>query len=136
MHWGIRRNRWLFRERNEIGFGSLPVLQMSNPRRNPFPERGALQTKTEGRGQKPMGAHQEQRYSVQHDAHVAGDPLFRTWATLYDFSTHLSSRTDWLCAESRNSIPSPTPHWRTGIDNENGDGATVFSWQQLSQPLS
>ena len=28
-HWRVRRNRWLFRERNETGFGSLPVLEVS-----------------------------------------------------------------------------------------------------------
>ncbi len=28
-HWSVRRNRWLFRERNETGFGSLPVLEVS-----------------------------------------------------------------------------------------------------------
>ena len=28
-HWDVRRNVWLFRERNETGFGSLPVLEVS-----------------------------------------------------------------------------------------------------------
>ena len=28
-HWGVRRNRWLFRERNETGFGSLAILEVS-----------------------------------------------------------------------------------------------------------
>lgn len=28
-HWSVRRNRWLFRERNETGFGSLPILEVS-----------------------------------------------------------------------------------------------------------
>ena len=28
-HWEVRRNVWLFRERNETGFGSLPVLEVS-----------------------------------------------------------------------------------------------------------
>ena len=28
-HWGIRRNKWLFRERNATGFGSLPILEVS-----------------------------------------------------------------------------------------------------------
>ena len=28
-HWEVRRNVWLFRERNETGFGSLPILEVS-----------------------------------------------------------------------------------------------------------
>ena len=28
-HWGVRRNRWLFRERNETGFGALSILEVS-----------------------------------------------------------------------------------------------------------
>ena len=28
-HWSVRRNRWLFRERSETGFGSLPILGVS-----------------------------------------------------------------------------------------------------------
>ncbi|MDE0104666.1 MAG: hypothetical protein OXN89_20005, partial [Bryobacterales bacterium] len=28
-HWSMRRNRWLFRERNETGFGSLSILEVS-----------------------------------------------------------------------------------------------------------
>ena len=28
-HWSVRRNGWLFGERNETGFGSLPILEVS-----------------------------------------------------------------------------------------------------------
>ena len=28
-HWSVRRNRWLFRDRAETGFGSLPILEVS-----------------------------------------------------------------------------------------------------------
>ena len=28
-HWGVCRNRWLFRERNETGFGALSILEVS-----------------------------------------------------------------------------------------------------------
>ena len=93
----------------------------------------------------PLGARAPAEFAVGARAPSAavGPSLGRSgrdnWLVSITYSPWFlkvhGSRGDWLLLVSRHRVPSATPRRRADINNENRDGATVFSWQEPDQPV-
>ena len=69
-HWEIRRNVWLFRERNKTGMGSLPVLEVSI--------REGVRIRDMDNGQRKQQILDRSQYKRAHEGDIAYNTM-RMW---------------------------------------------------------